>query len=540
MSDTIGQSEPQTRRFGARFVLRALLHPLVSPFTNAAALFGTLRNSGVLFGSRWRSFLNYRPPYAVTMLFYWTHAVQLKRHGRTGISPTLGDGEFPLTRWWHLTLPSTYAFHALGIAGVIGAAAFWWLTHLLWLGSANWPLVAATMLVILLSSTFFSQAFVTQNYNVFGWMFMPAALWGLLAGHPLVALLAWLAASFASLTMIAVGCVLSAAFAFEASSFVPILLIAPAALKIAGQVLWILSRDRSGALVALLKAIGLSNRGVRYRHQRARFFGGGFLYTTGLLGLFTGACWWFAAPGRWLMAAALAASLINQKVARFADPQSMQITSLSVATAVVLAAGEPYLLIPLWLLANPFPFMADVTAPGDDPLRLPVLAPVDVGPYLDAVDDFFAPVKPGQRVLFLLPDPGTDHDAVFADYRSIMEIAFHVGTRRSFLVLPDWYFVYRYNYPDAPDCWADTPAEAAAQAKAWSADYLVAVEPATGASAPPGFAAAGRRLEWSRVGDRSAERPWGNLPAPVWTLLERAGPSAAPDGRAPNEQKDRT
>ena len=514
-------TESQPRRLGVHLALRALLHPIASPFTNAVALAGTIRNSAMLLDGRWGRYLNCRASYALTMLFYWTQAIQLRRHGRRGTSATLGSGAFPLTRWWHLTLPSTYAFHALGIAGVIGAILLWWLSHLLWLETAAPLLVGATMLLAALSSIFFAQAFVTQNYNAFGWMLLPAALWGLLMGHPAAAALAWFAASFASLTTIAVGCILSAAFTLETGSFLPVLLIVPAALKIGIQIFWVLSRDAGGGLVSLLKAIGLSDRGVRYKHRRARLLDRAFVYTTFLLALFTAACLWVSAPGRWMMTALLIAWVVNHKFARFADSQSFHISSLSVATAVVLASGELWLLIPYWLLVNPFPSMVGATVAGADPLRLKALHPFDVEPVLAAVCGFFAPVSAGERVLFAFPDPDGEHSALFDGYRYVMESALHAGTVGGFHVVPDWYFVYQYNFPGAPDCWAATPVEAAAQADVWGAHYIVLTGIET---VPPGFAAAGSQLDWSSVISAEEERPWGDGAPPLWTLFARTDP----------------
>jgi hypothetical protein len=229
-----------------------------------------------------------------------------------------------------------------------------------------------------------------------------------------------------------------------------------------------------------------------------------------------------------MAAAMLLLFVANHRVARFADPQSFQIAGMSVAAAILLASANPWLLLPYWLLINPFPFMVDATSLERNPLRLPALAPFDVKPVTDRLGAFFEPVAQGQRVLFLYPDPGSDHDRVFTGYRTIMEAAFHVATVRGFHIVPDWYFVYEYNHPGAPDCWADTPAAAAVQAATWGADFIVVVESDSMTSREadhvgPAFEPTGSRIDWSDLVGPSLESPWGALPAPRWSLLEVLG-----------------
>ena len=88
------------------------------------------------------------------------------------------------------------------------------------------------MVLILISSTFFAGAFVFLNYNALGWLFFPLGLWGMETGNYFVAGLAWLGASFGSLTVVFIASYLSLISAIRLESFAPLLALVPALLKL--------------------------------------------------------------------------------------------------------------------------------------------------------------------------------------------------------------------------------------------------------------------------------------------------------------------
>jgi len=516
-------------RYGRFFLLEFLLFPLTSLFWNTRALINTIHNSRVLINGQRDRYLNYRSAYAINMLFYWTQAEHFRRWGRFGVSPYLGPGNLHLAHWFHLTLPSSYLFRAFGVVLTITAMTFWWLSQMVWLETIPtnyWMLVT---LPALLSTTFFAQTFVVQNYNALGWMFMPFSLWGMMAGHPVISSLALFAASFGSITTVFIGCIISASYSFEAGSFIPVLIVAPATLKVLGQIVYCQMKVTRNAVFDVAKVIGLTKIATKYIRSKCKLLTSLniLLFTPHII--FIIACFYLGVTGSWSYLVVFVFLVLNEtSIIRCADTQSFQIGTFSLSTAMVIQAQNPLLIIPYWLLINPLPLFLGINATNDHPLRAPILRPFDIGKIVDSVDSFFAVVRPGQRVLFAFKDPEGRYESLFDGYRVILESAAYVAARRTWHLLPDWYFVMHYNNPDSPDCWGVEPDAVHANVAKWNADYVViySTTSETGLqhSVDPyevsGLKFTGVILDWGKLIDNADDTPWFNQATPVWKLYK--------------------
>jgi|OM-RGC.v1.019753075 hypothetical protein len=154
---------------------------IVNPIKFLISTFYSIRI--IIKPKKWKFYPHYNPLSAFTAFYYWIRALELKRHGRKGISTNLGTRKHKMSQYWFYTLPSLFAYWKAGAVTLFFSMFGWWAFHFLWLLNFDiqfeWFL--SIILFSLLSTTFYRHMFICQNYNVFGWMFMPLGLFGLLS-----------------------------------------------------------------------------------------------------------------------------------------------------------------------------------------------------------------------------------------------------------------------------------------------------------------------------------------------------------------------
>lgn len=525
------------QHFGALGLIRLAIYPVTVLVTTPVRLVQSLWAARVLWDRKLDGITHFSARNGLAHLFYLTLADNLRRFGRRGRSPYTGLGDYPLSNWFLYCTPSVFAYRWLTPLVPLFGMFGWLAAHLVWTQQISAWWVGLIIGVALISTSFYGNLFVYQNYNVLGWMFFPLGLYGALTGNWLVAAAAWLAASFASPTVVALAVAVSATIAFTTPSIGPLLAVAPAVLKTATHFLTATSKGEAHSVAtSVLKAIGFRRRNVRYRYGDIGVFvpfgrpSFEALYFSVIYGQFV--LVGFVATGILspVLMVALALSIVNASFARFADQQSILMLVMSAATAFVIQhPGNWMLLASYWLLIAPLPLMMQMPHRTRIFDVVPVYPPFSIHTLATAMDQFLGPVKEGQRVLMAFDDPGTDYDRLFDGYRVLIELPVHVATRRNIHFMPDWWSVFEVNYEGAPHFWGRDPESVLRNARQWRADYVVA------------YTTAGSKLEraWSEAGFEPVGRfSWGDYeeelrgerlyltPTPDWWLMKVPVPSS--------------
>ncbi len=512
-------------RYGASGFVRLLLYPLTLLVTNPVRLAQSLWNCRVLLGGHWREYNRFTATSGINSLFYWNIAENFARYGPGGVSREIGLGEHRLSRWMFFTRPSLYAYRWFAPFVPLGGMLVWLVSHAIWSAVLPWWKVAAVMFAAAASTTFYENLFVRQNYNVLGWMFYPLGCYGLLQQKYVVAAVAWLGASFTSITATVFAGALCAAAALAAFSIWPLLSMVPAGLKLATHgIRPLFTGELAETVAGVAKAVGASKRAVRYRRQPRRILSMRFLYEGVLYVQYVIASLLIDDTLPWIVITGIAIWLMNNTVARIADFQSLQMVMLSVAAAQTMIAGSPWMLASFWLLASPLPLLAGLPSRERVLDVLPLYAPFRVRTFLDVMNDFLAPVPEGERILFAFDDPGSEYRRVFDGFRVPLELALYAASHRRIHLFPDWWAVFDLNYDGAASPWGRDPESVLAKMDEWKAGYAIVYtvgEQPLGPEWNNEFEVL-TRLAWSDYeGELRGERLY-TAEKPVWWLLRRS------------------
>jgi len=513
-------------RYGWKGLMAILFYPVITLGTTPVRLVQTLWNCRVLADGKWAEYNGFNADKGLHTLFYWTQRINLLRYGRSDTSPILGIGDYFMGNFWHSSIPCLYAYWRLRpVAPLLGIFG-WWAGHFLWLFQAEtkseWILIVIALTFV--STTFYSNIFVMQNYNALGWMFMPIGLYGWATGNWVLASLAWFGASFGSFTVVFLACILSVVSSLQTWFIMPVLSVLPAGFKLFTHFYPFLSKGSIWqSIQKAAKVLGLTKHNARYTRKNMGF-NTYSLYYLAIYGQFIAIFWILNNTIPMLMLSALAIWIINSMFARFADDQSMHMLALSVAMATMLQAVSQGigLLISFWLLASPLPLM--LRLPDKVFTMVPKYRPFRVKPILQDIEDFLQPVSKGQRVLMAFDDPKGDYGKIFDGYRAILEAPLYVAACNEIHFIPDWYAVFEINYKGAPDFWGREVDDVKNQMKAWNVDYVVVYQE-SGTEICRKWAQNGFKmlshLSWAKY-EKNFEsgRPY-NGPTPDWWLLRK-------------------
>lgn len=512
-------------RYGIMGVVWILAAPVLNVLTVPRSLVGSLRNLYAVRGDKWSEYNRFRAVEGLNSLTYWTQWLGLARYGRNGTSEMYGYGTYHWRDLWNHSMPSIYLYRQLGALSPVVSMGMWWGLHLLWLDfGMPMPWLAAVMALLLFSSTFYCNVFMRQNYNAWGWLFVPVGLYGWYSGQWGLAALAWLGASFGSFTAVFCAGVLSLFMCLETGNAVPVLTMIPGSLKLATHFLPFI---RGGGLRASLQttasAIGAVKRegGVQ---NRARLNAEDlcFLMAQGAL---CALAWYGTGRAPVLVLGSMALLLVNTKISRFADRQSMIILGGTTAAATVLALPAE----PDWLLLAVFAYVVSPAPKIVHPAlgftgALGVVKPFHVQPVLDALGSFFSPVAKGERVLMVYKESTGGYGEVFGGMKQLNEAAVHVSFAKEFLLMPNWWTVL-YAQLGERKIWGDTLDEVVRNMSDWQSDYAVIIAQ-DGRNEPgaqwddAGFEVLSF-LDWEELDFLfDGHRPYSGSP-PRWWLLRR-------------------
>jgi hypothetical protein len=510
------------RRLGWFGFVRLFIYPLSTLITTPIRLLQALGSCRVLADGRWGDYPHFIPHTAINSLFYWTRALSIYRFGRAGRSPYLGLGDYRLSRAFHYSLPSLYAYWIAGVPTILIGLFGWWLSHLIWIDTVDRVVMGGVMGLALVSPLFYSNL-VRQNYNILGWIFFPIGLYGLMTGHWGLAGAAWLAASFGSVTVVVLGGLFSFFYAVSGWTIYPFIAILPAGLKLATHFWPFLYQDEfQQVFQSVAKAVGLVEGKAKYKRTTSKTITLQRIYLLLIYLQFLIAAFLLDGKVSIVFLIGILIYLINSTLFRFADDQSMYMLMFSLGTALTIAISEPSLLFFYWILISPAPRFLAFPSYKDVYDVVPPVSPFSIRPFIDGMEKFLSPVKSGQRVLMAFSDPEGIYENLFDGQRLLLELPCYVSTTRDIHYMPDWWGVFELNYEGAPDFWGRDVPSVLRNIGEWKVDYIVIYQEERGASLDSRWSNAGFRpigkFSWSDYSDKFQGGYVG--PLPDWWLLE--------------------
>ena len=508
-----------------------LLFPVVLLITNTKRLFVTLWDSRHLSNGEWTKYNRFRPQNAINSLFYWTQALNFDRFGRRGTSRYVGTGNYSLGNWWFSSLTSSYIYWRLGgcILSILSISG-WIGGHFIWFDHANVNFYWLTLVLTLafVSSYFYGAAFVFMNYNAFGWIFMPIAIYGMLVENYWVSSIAMLAASLGSLTVVFIFAWLSLVWAIYQSDFWPLVAMIPAALKLSTHFLF--SENLITSVTKVVSSIGLNNianSDVKYKRDRSSDL---LTYSSIYFLLTWGAFTYLLFTHDRTELAILTATIMflwvfNSSLTRFADSQSLYMGMFSVATAAIILMPNHFLLVNYWLGVSPLPILIGAAADPKNFLWPKSYKPFCIEPLISKAEKFLVNLPENSRVLLALNDPGRDYNKIFDGYRVIYELLFYVGNLKKVLIFPDWWAIFENNKVTSPGFWGREPREVQANLQLWNADYALIYQ-YSDTELDPKWSKFGflelSSMDWKSIleDELEGEICWENTSTPKWFLLK--------------------
>jgi hypothetical protein len=513
------------RSIGWPGIVEAALSPLLTPLLVVPAWLRSLWAARILLDGRWHRYRGFSAQGSLTSFFYATQWLNISRYGIRGRSPLVALGDFPLSRWFHLTFLSSCLYAHAGAVCTLAGTLAWVLLHLAWLGTAPPLWVVVVTATVFFSSTAFAMAFTRQNYNILGWLWLPLALQAVLTGSWVLAALSFFAAALASITMVFAALPLLVVQAVQTGSWMPLVVLLPSLAKLALHLepAWSTGAG-AAALGNMARMIGAVSVGIKYRRTSkglrpftVYFI---FMYAVGC------ALLWQALGPPVLPLAAFVLFVVNQALVRFADEQSVILLFVSVVAAHVLQSPpSPLAWVALCVVANPLPVFLGLCAYERDRtlVRTRTRRPYDHAPLQAALERFLEPVAPGSRVLFAFDDPCDTYERIFDGYHLLLELPVWVASSRGVHLCPDWHAIAETNYAGAPSWWGRSPDEVRENARRLGASHAIVYvdsgEPLGASWAERGFEVAAC-LDWGeRAQELDGEKLWRAARPPRWWLL---------------------
>lgn len=459
-------------------IFEILFYPLILIYRAPEAWIKTLLKSIILLEGHWSRYMGFHPRNALNSFFYRTQWLNIDRYGRSGISHEVGLGNYPLSRWFHLSNFSSYIYsHAAAVTTLVGTL-IWSLAHIAWISASDAVWVTTITLILLFSTTSYAMAFSRQNYNILGWMWLPLAFVGTLNEFWLLAGIAWSAAALGSITSIILSFPVIVAYAIWNEAPEALLSIIPAIFLLALHLRPLLMHDREhllDSIINIAKLIGANSKEVRYKRRSMRlsvtnlYFLILYVVSVVILSISTDQL-----PIMPIVAVII--FLINQRFLRIADDQSVILLFVTVVGAYVLnQAPNAWSLFALWLAASPLPWFLAIAGlkPVQGLTNIVCHPPFDHFEIEKRWEDFFSSVPSGSKVCLAFDDPQGHYEKLFDGYRVIIELPLYVASKKKIHLFPDWHAVGETNYIGAPECWGRGVQEVLSNLNRWHAGYAV-------------------------------------------------------------------
>jgi hypothetical protein len=430
----------------------------------------------MLLNGQWDRFMGFSTHNAINCLFYRTQWINVSRHGRLNRSPILGLGNYDLKNWFHLSQPASFIFAKAGAVTTLVGVLTWGFSHLVWLQTSEWWWVVLITLVTLFSTISFSMAFARQNYQILGWMWCPLALYATIESQTALAGFAWFCAAIFGITPIFFAVPLVPLIALQNSDASAVLVLVPAVLYIGIRFVPLaLAGSLGDSLNTMAKLIGARRSKVRYDRGMRRY-GMVNWYFTGLYGASALLLW--IASGQMPSLAVLGVLLyvINQRILRVADEESLYMIVSSIFASSALVAQPSVGIFAATLLAlNPLGYFLSIQSfeKGHGLGPFFEFKPFDHSQLRSDVARFLSSVPSGERVIFSFDDPNGQYANLFDGYRVIHELPLCVAAEKGIHLMPDWYAVAETNYEGSPEIWGRTVDQVHSNCNRWGANFAI-------------------------------------------------------------------
>jgi len=499
-----------------------ITYPFVLMIQMPIAWFKTLMRSLILFNGCWSRFMGYNPNNALNSLFYRTQLINIDRYGKNGTSPHIGLGDFPIRRWFHLSLFSSYIYAHAGTVTTLIGAIFWASSHIIWFQRRDLASIITLTVVLILSSTTYSFAFSRQNYQILSWMWIPVALYSMLSLDWVIASFSWFIAAIFGITSALFAIPIALFIAIDTQTIPPVLSILPAIAVVIIQMNSLLRTPNS--LISLnntAKLIGLTRKHVKYNRFHG-FIGFTTIYYILIYLFATVVLWYIDQTIPKLAIVGLILFVINQAFVRVADIQSVNLLFISLFICSISHEANYWSSIPLlWLVASVHPVVLGIMDKKSNNIQ--VYEPFDHTDLEIQLTAFMQPLNTENRVIFAFSNPNNYND-IFDRYRILIELPLYIASKRAIHLMPDWYAVMDTNYIDAPNIWGRSIDDVIKNLHRWNASHVIIYESANTPLEP----------QWTDHFDHLSTFSWipytnilrdhriipDDLDVPVWYLLK--------------------
>ena len=143
-----------------------LISPLTVILTTPVRSFQLIWDCRVLALGNWGQYSGFASLVGINQLWYWTIAHNLWRYGRNGRSPSVGVGNYPLAKWFNISLLSIYLNWRMSNVSVLVASFFLAFSNFLWVAEVLYVLVIVFSL--LFSSTLYQLSLIKITMSLAG------------------------------------------------------------------------------------------------------------------------------------------------------------------------------------------------------------------------------------------------------------------------------------------------------------------------------------------------------------------------------------
>tara|TARA_B100001093_G_scaffold353876_2_gene338327 strand:+ start:5453 stop:7057 length:1605 start_codon:yes stop_codon:yes gene_type:complete len=447
--------------FGLLFFLKVFLSPFTVIITMPFMTLKLLWNCKCLLHGSFEKYLRFSGIPASNCFFYWTQALNLDRHGREGISTTVGSGNVKLSNWFHLSSISHKLFWRMSVVVTLVSFIFFALSHLFWSIEQDSSFSVFVTVIIFFSSLLYSSI-DRVNYNSLGWMFFPLFIWALNGELFLISGFVGFLIGLFSMTVSLYAIFVTIGFYLRVFDPSFILSVVPLLLVNLKQVVPIFM-DRGkinfsvNAFINIAKQIGILKKNVKYKRTKSLSLV--CLYFSLLFGFYILVGFNRSPSSKeefilYLAVFFLLLLFLGQTgIFRFADSHSYYLSTWSVLAVHTIISEDFAMLLCFLFISNPIPALGLFYAEKPSVFSVPFRKPINVDPAISIVQEFFKEVKKGEKVLFQFENPRGRYEKIFDGYRNIFELFLFVGNKGGLHVFPDWYFIAENNFEEGLEVW---------------------------------------------------------------------------------------
>lgn len=463
--------------------IRLVFYPITFLIINPIVFILSLKNT-ILILSKYPEYSMSSWNMSFVSFFYHRVTLLFEKYGRNGVAFEIGLGQYNLGNLFHYNLMSLKLYKKSPNFTVLLTMMFWLFTHFIWHDSIDIDLLIILILLTMVSSLFFVNIFILQNYNSVGWMFFPLFLFYLSCGNYFLVLIFALLISFGSITItILTFCYALLFFFLDGYNFFLLFAMIPSAIKFLYHIFMLISSkkpskkndkySRVNSFFNILKIIGVTKKNVKYIRKKELNIIHYYFFLLSVIFFLTN--YFLIGCFDWLFFVTILIFIINSFKFRFADNQSMYMLFLSCGLYSCIQNPHYLLIISFWLLISPLPFLLGSSfLVGKNSFDFfPVVKPLYLNGIMEDLREFIKPVFNGDVVLMSYNDPLNDYRQIFSPFRDLQEPLLYLISQKGARPFPDWFSVMETNYLGSENFWGVHIDEIKENIYRYNADYVI-------------------------------------------------------------------